>query len=87
MIVDIVNTNRTYDIFYTDPPWAQSKGGKRNCRPNQGRELDYNTCDLAEIQKIHKLALTHSAEKHNRTLEVIGNIHDNPELLEVVQNE
>lgn len=65
MIVDIINTNRTYDIFYTDPPWAQSKGGKRNCRPNQGRELDYNTCDLAEIQKIHKLALTHSAEKHN----------------------
>lgn len=65
MIVDIINTNRTYDIFYTDPPWAQNKGGKRNCRPNQGRELDYSTCSLEEIKEIHRVALEHGAEKHN----------------------
>lgn len=65
MVIDITNTMNTYDIFYTDPPWAQTKGGKRKCRPNQGIQLDYDTLNLSEIKEIHKLAFTHSAEKHN----------------------
>ena len=27
MKVDIYNTDNKYDIIYTDPAWAQSKGG------------------------------------------------------------
>lgn len=65
MFVDIYNTENTYDIFYTDPPWKQTKGNLRKCRPNQGKQLDYNTCDLSEILSIHKTAFEHSSSKHN----------------------
>lgn len=50
MKIDIYNTNNQYDLLYADPPWKQMKGGKRNVRPNQGRELDYQTCTLEEIK-------------------------------------
>lgn len=43
MITDIFNTNRKYEIIYSDPPWPQTKGNKRDCRANQGRLLDYHT--------------------------------------------
>jgi N6-adenosine-specific RNA methylase IME4 len=43
---------RKYDIIYADPPWKQIKGGIRKCRPHQGRELDYNTLELADIKNI-----------------------------------
>ena len=29
MIIDIFNTNRKYDLILADPPWKQSKGGKK----------------------------------------------------------
>jgi hypothetical protein len=30
-----------YDLLYIDPPWQQSKGGKKNVRENSsGKELD-----------------------------------------------
>jgi N6-adenosine-specific RNA methylase IME4 len=41
-----------YQIIYADPPWRQTKGGKRMCRPNQGTSLDYNTLSLSDIREI-----------------------------------
>ena len=41
-----------YDIIYADPPWKQLKGGLRKVRPNQERQLDYNTLNLNKIKKI-----------------------------------
>lgn len=65
MKIDIYDTERTYQIVYTDPPWQQKKGGKRGCRPKQGRELDYQTCTLEEIKEIHRVAISLCNEKHN----------------------
>lgn len=42
-----------YEIIYADPPWKQSKGGKKNVRPNSsGEELEYSVISLAEIEEI-----------------------------------
>lgn len=53
MKVDIYNTDKKYDIIYTDPPWQQTKGNIRKCRPHQTKKLDYPTLTLQEITKIH----------------------------------
>jgi len=30
-----------YNLLYIDPPWRQSKGGKKNVRPNSsGEEIE-----------------------------------------------
>lgn len=51
MRVDIFNTNNRYDLIYADPPWKQSKGGKKNVRENpSGKALDYPVCSLDEIK-------------------------------------
>lgn len=51
MKVDIFNTDKTYDLIYADPPWKQSKGGKKNSRPNtSGVDLDYPTISLEQIK-------------------------------------
>ena len=43
---------KTYQIIYADPPWRQSKGGKKNVRPNSsGEELDYQVIPLEEIEQ------------------------------------
>ena len=65
MKVDIFNTNNKYDIIYTDPPWQQSKGNVRKCRPNQNKNLDYQTLDMKGILNFHKQAITLCNEKHN----------------------
>ena len=65
MTVDIYNTDNLYDVIYTDPAWKQTKGNARKCRPNQGKNLDYNTISLEEIKQIHKQALTLCNDKHN----------------------
>ena len=66
MVVDIFNTKNKYGIIYTDPPWKQTKGGKRDCRPNQDKELDYTTLDMSEIKEIHKNVFNNLTEKkHN----------------------
>ena len=54
-----------FDIVYTDPPWEQTKGNKRKCRPNQGKELDYPTLSIDEIFKIQKPFFENCNEKHN----------------------
>ena len=64
--IDIYKTDKKYGIVYTDPPWRQTKGNLRKCRPNQTRELDYQTLDLDEISKIHGYVLGNlTEEKHN----------------------
>lgn len=47
-----------YNLIYADPPWRQSKGGKKAVRKNSsGTALDYPTCSLDEI-KAHLKAAT-----------------------------
>lgn len=65
MIIDIFNTNRKYDLILADPPWKQSKGGKKAVRKNSsGRPLDYQVCSLEEIKK-HLRAATTLAEDNS----------------------
>ena len=65
MKVDIYNTDKKYNIIYTDPPWNQTKGNSRKCRPNQGKELDYPTCSMDEIQNIHRQIMDLCNKQHN----------------------
>ena len=65
MIIDIFNTDRKYDLILADPPWKQSKGGKKAVRKNSsGRPLDYQVCALEEIKK-HLRAATTLAEDNS----------------------
>ena len=64
-IVDIYNLDKRYDIIYTDPPWQQTKGNARKCRPNQGKALDYETMSLDGIFDIHKQAVELCNKKHD----------------------
>lgn len=44
---------KKYQIIYADPPWQQSRGGKKAVRENSsGKELDYPVIDLKEIKDI-----------------------------------
>jgi len=65
MEVDVYNTNKKYDLVYSDPPWQQTKGNKRKCRPNQGKILDYETLSMNEIAGIHKQVFRLCNSKHN----------------------
>lgn len=57
MIVDIYNTDNHYDLICADPPWKQSKGGKKSVRPNSsGTALEYPTCSIDEIKEHLKTA-------------------------------
>jgi N6-adenosine-specific RNA methylase IME4 len=51
IIIDLFNTNEKYDLIYADPPWRQSRGGKKAVRPNSsGKELDYPVLSMDEIK-------------------------------------
>lgn len=66
MVIDIYNTDRKYDIIYTDPPWQQTKSNFRKCRPNQKKNLDYPTLSLQEIVDIHAFVFSDLVKaKHN----------------------
>lgn len=68
MKIDIYNTDKKYEIIYTDPPWKQRKGGVKNVRPNSsGKDLDYQTMQLSEIKELHKGILENNTadNKHN----------------------
>lgn len=57
MKIDIFNTTNTYDLILADPPWKQTKGGKKNVRPvSSGTKLDYPVCSLEEIKEHLKQA-------------------------------
>ena len=61
MKVDIFNTDKKYNVIYADPPWKQSRGGKKSVRPNSsGRELDYQTISLDEIKSHLQVATKHT---------------------------
>lgn len=55
---------KQYNLILSDPPWKQTKGGLRKCRPNQGRYLDYGTLSMESIKDIHKYFADNSAENH-----------------------
>jgi N6-adenosine-specific RNA methylase IME4 len=65
MRIDIFNTNRRYDILYSDPPWPQMKGNIRKSRPNQQKELDYKTCSIPQIKSIHEQGISICSKNHN----------------------
>jgi hypothetical protein len=51
MVIDLLETDKKYDLLYVDPPWKQQKGGKKRVRPNSsGTELDYPTISLEVIK-------------------------------------
>ena len=51
VIENLENINKEYNLIYADPPWKQSKGGKKKVRSNSsGKDLDYPTCSLDEIE-------------------------------------
>ena len=61
--VDIFNTDKKYSIIYADPPWKQSKGGKKSVRKNSsGKPLDYQTISLEEIKEHLKQATSLTTE-------------------------
>lgn len=64
MIVnDLTHINKEYGLIYADPPWKQAKGGKKSVRQNSsGKQLDYPTCSLEEIQEHLKIATSHTTE-------------------------
>lgn len=52
MEIDIYNTNNTYGLILADPPWKQTKGGRKKVRPaSSGAKLDYPTCSLEQIKE------------------------------------
>lgn len=56
---------KKYKIILADPPWKQSKGGKKSVRPkSSGEELDYPIISLDEIQK-HLLLATENTEENS----------------------
>ena len=54
-----------YKLILADPPWRQSKGGKKSVRPNSsGEELDYPVISLEEIEDIMYSARNLAEENH-----------------------
>ena len=54
-----------YNLILADPPWKQSKGGKKNVRPNSsGEELEYPVISLREIES-HIASATDLCEENS----------------------
>lgn len=54
-----------YQVIMADPPWKQSKGGKKSRRPNSsGEPLDYATLSLEDITEHLGKASDLAASKH-----------------------
>lgn len=63
IINDLNDIKETYGLIYADPPWKQSKGGKKSVRENSsGKPLDYPTCSLDEIKEHLRLATKSTTE-------------------------
>ena len=63
MKVDIFDTDRVYGLIYADPPWKQSRGGKKSVRENSsGKPLDYPVIDMDEIKRHLQTAVDHTPE-------------------------
>lgn len=48
-ILSIQCCGRPFSVLMIDPPWLKKKGGLRKTRPNQGRNLDYETMSIDKI--------------------------------------
>jgi len=54
-----------YELVLADPPWRQSKGGKKAVREkSSGEELDYPVISLEEIKEYLKSARDKSVDNH-----------------------
>lgn len=63
IITNLHNIEGQYDLIYADPPWKQSKGGKKSVRENSsGKPLDYPVCSLDEIKEHLSLATAASGD-------------------------
>ena len=52
IVEDITKLNKEYGLVYADPPWKQSKGGKKAVREkSSGKPLDYPVCTIDEIKE------------------------------------
>ena len=57
---------KKYQIIYADPPWRQSKGGKKAARPNSsGEKLDYQVISLEEIEQHLKDIISKYADEQS----------------------
>lgn len=67
MKIDVYLIDEKYDILYSDPPWQQSRGGKKAARPNSsGMSIPYQTMSLQDIEDLHKYVTENLLnEKHN----------------------
>ncbi len=65
MVVNDLHNVGQYDLIYADPPWKQSKGGKKSVRANSsGKPLDYPTCSLDEIKEHLSLVSNAGGERY-----------------------
>lgn len=63
IVKDLHNIEGQYNLIYADPPWKQSKGGKKSVRENSsGKPLDYPVCSLDEIKEHLSLATAASGD-------------------------
>lgn len=83
LIEDLLHFDKQYDIIYTDPPWQQTKGNKRKCRPNQGKKLDYSTLSMDDIRHNQEIVSEHCSKKHNVFMWTIDKyLHESEQMME-----
>ena len=57
MVIDINNTDKTYDLILADPPWKQRRGGKKSVRNHSsGIPLPYQVMELSDIKEHLEIA-------------------------------
>lgn len=62
MILEHIDDIKDYQLIYADPPWNQSKGGKKKARKNSsGTPLDYKVMPMEKIEE-HLRIVTESSE-------------------------
>ena len=55
-----------YQIILADPPWRQSKGGKKNVRPNSsGEKLEYPVMDIPQIGNLLLRTMQQYSDKNH----------------------
>lgn len=65
-LIDInLDKEKRYDVILTDPPWKQSKGGKKKARPQtSGEQLDYPTLTLEDIKNYQSQVIEIAEPNH-----------------------
>lgn len=60
---DVNEINKEYGLIMCDPPWKQSRGGRKSVRPNSsGLSLEYSTLTLEQINDHIRIATEHTTE-------------------------